>query len=55
MLSLILALLVLGVVVAGGLYIGVMLGRDMRAQFDELLPQRMVDYSGFVDPHIEEH
>jgi hypothetical protein len=55
MFTFILALLVLAAVVAGGLYIGVVMGRDLRAQFDELLPQRMVDFSGFVDTDTHQH
>jgi hypothetical protein len=31
-----------------GLYVGVRIARVLREQFDELLPQRMIDYSGFV-------
>jgi hypothetical protein len=31
------------------LYLGLKLARAMREQFEELMPQRMVDYSGFVD------
>ncbi|MCE2890308.1 MAG: hypothetical protein O9270_10590 [Aquidulcibacter sp.] len=31
------------------LYLGLKLARVMREQFEELMPQRMVDYSGFVD------
>jgi hypothetical protein len=30
-------------------YIGVRLARAVRDQFDELMPQRMVDYSGFIE------
>ncbi len=30
-------------------FIGIRIGRAVRDQFDELMPQRMVDYSGFVD------
>jgi hypothetical protein len=29
-------------------YVGVRLARVVREQFDELMPQRMIDYSGFV-------
>lgn len=45
----ILALSVLCVVSAGGIYLGVQVFRSIGEQFDELLPQRMVDYSGFID------
>jgi hypothetical protein len=45
----ILVMVVLAVVAAIGLYCGIMIARVVRDQFDELLPQRMVDYSGFVD------
>ena len=31
------------------LYLGLKLARVMREQFEELMPQRMVDYSGFVE------
>ena len=31
------------------LYLGLKLVRVMREQFEELMPQRMVDYSGFVE------
>jgi hypothetical protein len=31
------------------LYLGLRLARVMREQFEELMPQRMVDYAGFVD------
>jgi hypothetical protein len=31
------------------LYLGLKLAHVMREQFEELMPQRMVDYSGFVD------
>jgi hypothetical protein len=38
-------------VAVGGLalFFGLKLARVMREQFEELMPQRMVDYSGFVD------
>lgn len=45
----ILALLALCALAVGGLYVGVLIGRAVRDQFDELMPQRMVDYSGFVE------
>lgn len=45
----ILALVVLGALAMGGLYVGILIGRAVRDQFDELMPQRMVDYSGFVE------
>jgi hypothetical protein len=32
-----------------GAVLGLKLARIMREQFDELLPQRMIDYNGFVD------
>jgi hypothetical protein len=44
-----LALIVLCALAVGGLYVGVLIGKAVRDQFDELMPQRMVDYSGFVD------
>ncbi len=31
------------------LYLGLKLARVLREQFEELMPQRMVDYSGFVE------
>lgn len=31
------------------LYLGLKLARVMREQFEELMPQRMVDYSGFIE------
>jgi hypothetical protein len=49
MILFILALVVLGVVATGGLYLAVQIARAMGEQFDELLPQRMVDYSGFIE------
>jgi hypothetical protein len=35
-------------------YVGTRLVRAMRDQFDELMPQRMVDYSGFIDGPVAE-
>jgi hypothetical protein len=49
MIPVILAFLCLGVLAAMSLYLGARIGRAVRDQFDELMPQRMVDYSGFVD------
>lgn len=44
--------IVSGVVLAAlcmmGAYVGVRLASVVREQFDELMPQRMIDYSGFV-------
>jgi hypothetical protein len=49
MLPMMIAGLVLFGVGSLGLYVGVRLARVLREQFDELLPQRMIDYSGFVN------
>jgi hypothetical protein len=49
MIPIILAFLCLGMLAAVSLYVGTRIGRIVRDQFDELMPQRMVDYSGFVD------
>jgi hypothetical protein len=47
-----LPMIIAGVALTGlgacGVYVGVKLVRALREQFDELLPQRMIDYSGFV-------
>lgn len=47
------AMIVAGFVLGGlglvGLYVGVKLAGVLREQFDELMPQRMIDYSGFVN------
>lgn len=48
MLPMIFAGLVLAALGMVGVYVGVKLARVLREQFDELLPQRMIDYSGFV-------
>ncbi len=45
----IIVMMVLGGLAVGGLYIGVVVARVVADQFDELMPQRMIDYSGFVD------
>jgi hypothetical protein len=29
-------------------YVGIRIAQVLREQFDELMPQRMIDYSGFV-------
>jgi hypothetical protein len=34
---------------AASLYVGLRIARVLREQFDELMPQRMIDYSGFVN------
>ena len=47
MIPLMLALVVLSVVIAVGLYVSERLVNIIR--YDKLLAQRMVDYSGFVD------
>ena len=49
MLPYILVLVIAPGIVAVGLYWGVRILRVIRDQFDELMPQRMIDYSGFVD------
>ena len=49
MILFVLASIVLCVVTCGGLYLGFQVVRSLGEQFDELLPQRMVDYSGFID------
>jgi hypothetical protein len=48
MLPMIIAVLVLCALGSAGFYIGVRIARIVREQFDELMPQRMIDYSGFV-------
>jgi hypothetical protein len=48
MLPMIIAAIVLTGLGACGVYVGLKLVRVQREQFDELLPQRMIDYSGFV-------
>jgi hypothetical protein len=35
-----------------GFYAGITVARVVRDQFDELMPQRMVDFSGFVETGI---
>lgn len=52
MIPYVIALVLLGGLAAAGLYVGVVVARVVRDQFDELLPQRMVDYSGFVAPGL---
>ena len=47
MIPMMLALVVLSVVIAVGLYVSERLVNIIR--YDKLLAQRMVDYSGFVD------
>jgi hypothetical protein len=49
MIPMVLGFLVLGGLAACGLYFGIVIARVVADQFDELLPQRMVDYSGFVE------
>jgi hypothetical protein len=49
MIPIIFAAVLLSVLAVVGLYVGVRIGRAVRDQFDELMPQRMIDYSGFVD------
>jgi hypothetical protein len=48
MLPMIIAAIVLTGLGACGVYVGLKLVRVLRDQFDEMLPQRMIDYSGFV-------
>lgn len=43
----IVAVCLLGLSMAG-LYVGLRVAAVVRDQFDEMLPQRMVEYSGFV-------
>ena len=45
----IVASILLAVLAAGGLCFGVKIARVIADQFDELMPQRMIDYSGFVE------
>jgi hypothetical protein len=33
---------------SGGVWLGLQIVRVLREQFDELMPERMVEYSGFV-------
>jgi hypothetical protein len=46
------AVVIAGLALAGlglaGVWVGVRVSRILRERFDELMPQRMVDYSGFV-------
>jgi hypothetical protein len=49
MLPMIIAGVVLTALACLGLVIGIKLARIFREQFDELMPQRMIDYSGFVN------
>jgi hypothetical protein len=49
MIPVIFAFLCVCILAAVSLYMGIRIGRAVRDQFDELLPQRMIDYSGFVD------
>jgi hypothetical protein len=48
MLPMIIAALVTCGLGAASLYVGLRIARAVREQFDELMPQRMIDYSGFV-------
>jgi hypothetical protein len=48
MLPLVIALLATAAIGVGSAYVGIRIIRVVREQFDELLPQRMIDYSGFV-------
>ena len=48
MIPVIISLLVLASMGLIGLYVGVRIARVLREQFEELMPQRMVEYSGFV-------
>jgi hypothetical protein len=47
-----LAMMLVGLCLLGlamvGIYVGMKVAGAMRDQFDEMLPQRMVEYSGFV-------
>jgi hypothetical protein len=49
MLAILVSVLLLGALGIFAIYVGVKLVSVLREQFDELMPQRMIDYSGFVD------
>ena len=48
MIPIIISGLILGGLGLIGLYVGIRIARVMREQFEELMPQRMVEYSGFI-------
>jgi hypothetical protein len=48
MAAMIIAGLVLLPLAGAGLWLGLRIAAVLREQFDELMPQRMVDYAGFV-------
>lgn len=52
MIPVIFAVVCLGSLAVACGYLGVRIGQAIRDQFDELMPQRMVDFSGFVDVSI---
>lgn len=43
-----LVLVILAALAACGVWVGLSIVRALRDGFDELMPQRMVDYAGFV-------
>jgi hypothetical protein len=49
MLAWMIAGLIVSILAYVGLVLGLRLAHLMREQFDELLPQRMIDYAGYVD------
>jgi urea transporter len=49
MLPLIISAIIACVLALIGAYVGLRLARAIGDQFDELMPQRMVDYSGFIE------
>jgi hypothetical protein len=48
MLVIIISGVALAAIGSAGVYVGLKLAGALREQFDELMPQRMIDYSGFV-------
>lgn len=48
MAAMMIAAVVLAPVALAGVWLGVQIARVLREQFEELMPQRMVDYAGFV-------
>lgn len=49
MLPFILTTIALSALGFAGVILGLKLARTLREQFDEMMPQRMIDYSGFVN------
>ena len=49
MLIIIMTIVAISALITGGLYVAVTIVSIVSDQFDELMPQRMIDYSGFVE------